>query len=161
MDKEELSSALEDSREELLAALEGLSDEQYCAGGAVGEWSIKDVLAHLVMWEAETIKLLFQARQGLTPTTVHLKDVPDDEQNKIWYEQNKERPLERVLADFDAVRGQTILRLDDFSARDLNDPARYPWLRGKTLSQLVVDYVLEHEQQHARMIRAWRERQQG
>ncbi len=161
MNKEELISALEDSREELLATLEGLSNEQYCADAAVGEWSIKDVLAHLVMWEAETIKLLFQARQGLTPTTVHLKNIPDDEQNKIWHDQTKDRLLERVLADFGAIRGQTILRLDDFSERELSDPTRFVWLRGKTLSQLVVDYVLEHEQVHARMIRAWREHQQG
>jgi hypothetical protein len=161
MDKEELISALEDSREDILEALEGISDEQYLAESSFGDWTLKDLLAHLVMWEAETIKLLFQAHQGMTPTTVHLKNIPDDEQNKIWHSQTKDRPLERILSDFYAIRGQTLLRLDEFSNRELNDPARFAWLRGQTLSQLVVDYVLDHEREHAKMIREWRSRQSG
>lgn len=161
MDKDELISALEDSHEEILNALEGVSPEQYLAEGSFGDWTLKDLLSHLVMWEAETIKLLFQASQGMTPTTVHLRPISDDEQNKIWLDQTRNRPLERVLSDFYAIRGQTIMRLDEFSNQELNDPARFPWLRGKTLSQLVVDYVLDHERVHARTIREWRSSLQG
>lgn len=159
MKKDELITALEDSREEFLSAIEDLPEEQMLVSGAAGVWSIKDILAHLLMWEAETIKLLYQARQGLTPTTVHLNNVSDDDQNRIWHSQLKDRPLDRVLADFSAIREQTIRRLEEFSDKDLSDPSRYVWLRGKTLNQLIKEYILDHEQQHTRAILEWRRHQ--
>jgi hypothetical protein len=161
MRKDELMSALEDSREELLAALEGISSEEVFAEDSEGEWTLKDLLAQLVMWEAETIKLHYQVRRGMPPATVHFKDSPADEQDRIWRAQTKDRALERVLADFYAIRGQTLRRLDDFNDRELNDPARFPWLRGKALSQIVEDTVLVRERELAEMIRVRRSRQAG
>ena len=36
--------------------------------GVVGQWSLKDILVHLTLWEAELVTLLFQARQGQKPS---------------------------------------------------------------------------------------------
>ena len=71
MTKDELLDALEEERENFMEAIAGLSDEELEQPGASGEWSVKDVLSHLSMWEAELIKLLWQARKGQKPTTIH------------------------------------------------------------------------------------------
>ena len=49
-DKEALLQHYRQMREELLAAIEGLSDEQMTARTIDG-WSVKDHLAHLALWD--------------------------------------------------------------------------------------------------------------
>lgn len=44
-------AAVEQERGALEAQLAQLSDEQNTMPGVVGDWPVKDVLAHLVAWE--------------------------------------------------------------------------------------------------------------
>lgn len=130
MNKNDLIQALNRSRERLLRAIEGLEASQLTQPGAVGIWSVKDVLAHLAMWEAQTVTLLYQVRQGMKPTTLHLKTFDNDQQNAQWYEQAKDRPWEQVWADFQGVRVQTLRRLDAFDDHELSSPtASLGWER--------------------------------
>src|SRR3954452_799225 len=45
----------------------GLSDEQLVETGVVGDWSIKDVLAHITTWEGEALKYLPVILEGKRP----------------------------------------------------------------------------------------------
>lgn len=156
MAKEDIIRTLETKREDLMDSLDGLSPEQMEISNAVGKWSIKDILSHLLMWEAQTVQLLFQARQGIKPTTLHLKQFNCDDQNDIWYQQTKDRPFDRVWQDFSHIREQTIQRLEQFSSEELETPNFFPWLKSQSLSQLVLDYTVEHDREHEESIRAWR-----
>lgn len=158
MNKVELLEKLERQRESFLQAIEGLSDDDLHASGVVGDWSVKDIMAHLTTWEAELVKLLWQARQGVRPTTIHMNNVPVDEQNERWYQALKARPLERVLDDFHGVREQTLRRVQAFSDKDLTDPDRYPWLGGVPLWRWIAGDSFEHEAEHSADILAWRRR---
>lgn len=158
MNKEELLAALEHSRVEFLKSIEGLPDEKLLEPGVVGEWSVKDILAHLSRWEAELVTLLFQAEKGLTPATALNTGMPFDEQNAKWHAQTKDRPLERVWADFDGVRKQTIRRVGSFSDRDLTDPQRFEWLKGTPLVDWITGDSTEHDAEHSAQIREWRQR---
>ncbi len=157
MNKEELLAALEEGRESFLEVIEGLSDENMQLPGAVGGWSVKDVLAHLSRWEAELIKQLWQLSQGQRPTTVHFSGQSDDEINARWHEESRSRELERVLEDFHGVRTQTIRRVEAFSEKDLSEPGRYRWLDNTPLWKVVAESSWEHEAEHAVQIHAWRE----
>jgi hypothetical protein len=156
MTKDEILEALEDEREKFLDAIEGLSDEALQEPGMVGEWSVKDVLSHLIAWEAELVKLLWQAKQGIDPGSAHFGGKSVDELNAAWYAEFQARPLEQVQADFQAVRRQTERRVEAFLDKDLNDPGRYPWLEGHPLWEWVAGDSFEHEAEHAAQIRAWR-----
>jgi uncharacterized damage-inducible protein DinB len=158
--KNELYQALNHSRERLLRAIEGLDATHLTQPGAVGIWSVKDVLAHLAMWEAQTVTLLYQVRQGMKPTTLHLKTFDTDQQNAQWYEQAKDRPWEQVWADFQGVRVQTLRRLDAFNEDELSSPTRFPWL-GMSLADLVYEWVVQHEEDHAADLETWRQRLEG
>lgn len=156
MVKEDVVRALETKREDLMDSLGGLTPEQMEISNAIGKWSIKDILSHLLMWESQTVQLLYQAQQGMKPTTLHFKQFNCDDQNEIWYQQTKDRPLERVWEDFIHIRVQTIQRVKEYSSEELDNPNLYPWLKGQALSQLVLDYTVEHDREHEGAIRAWR-----
>lgn len=157
MKKAELIEALSLSRADFIEIIAGLSDEEMEQPGQVGNWSIKDVLAHLNMWEAESIKMLFQAGQGSKPTTLHFKQVDDDAVNAQWYAESKDRSLEAILDDFEGVRNQLIRRLETFKDSELNEVGYFPWLKNQSLSDLIISYTIEHETEHAANIRTWRQ----
>jgi hypothetical protein len=94
MNKDEISDALEDERENFLEAIDGLSAEQLQTSGVVGEWSVKDIMIHLSAWEAELVKLLWQARQGQKPTTLHFSQIDTDAINQQWFENYRSRSME-------------------------------------------------------------------
>ena len=159
MDKEEIIQTLEDSRENFLDAIESLSEEEM-EKPVFDQWSVKDILAHITMWEAELVKLLFQARQGIKPSTVHFSKESVDKRNEKWYRQNKDRSLEQVLDDFHGVRNQTIRRVEAYSNKELNDPNRYTWQQGTPLWRWIASDSFVHENEHAAQIWAWREEKQ-
>lgn len=157
MNKQDLIHALETSREEMLAALEGLPDDAYLIPGVNEDWSIKDILAHLVMWEAQIITLLFRAKSMPAPNTAHFGPESTEALNDRWYRQQKERPLVQVLEDFEGIREQTIRRLDDYTDAQLNNPKFFPWLDGRPLWKWIAEETFEHERDHTAQIRAWRQ----
>lgn len=158
MTKDEIFEALEDEREKFLDAIEGLSDDAMQEPGVNGEWTVKDILSHLIAWEAEQVKLLWQAKQGIEPSSAHFSGRSVDELNSAWYEEFHARPLDRILADFQAIRKQTERRVNAFSDKDFNDPQRYSWLKGIPLWEWVAGDSFKHEAEHAAQIRAWRVR---
>lgn len=155
MNKAELIEALNREREKILDLLEAVPEEDYEKPGVAGEWSLKDLIAHLSLWEGEVVRLLWQLKSGQKPSTAQFRPQPVDEINKLWYQQMKDRPLERILDDFHAVRTQTIRRIEDFSDRDLTDPQRYPWSKGKALWEWIANDSFLHEAEHTEQIRAW------
>ena len=158
MNKAELIDALEGERQRFEAVLDELSDEAFEQPGVVDAWSIKDLLAHITMWEAELVKLIWQAQQGRRPTTVHFQAMPVDERNEKWQQQNKSRPLEAVLIDFHGVRRQTIRRVKELTEKDLTDPQRFPWLSNQPLWQWIATDSFEHEAEHREQIQKWLEK---
>jgi hypothetical protein len=158
MEKNELLKELITTREEFRQAVEDLPDEALLEAGVIGNWSIKDIMVHIMLWESELVKLLWEVQQGRKPTTIHFQDQNFDETNARWYQENKNRPLDIVLEDFEGVRRQTIRRLEAVSTGDLKDPGRFPWLKDSPLWQWVKNDTFGHESEHIEQIRAWRQK---
>jgi hypothetical protein len=156
MTKDELLDALEDERENFLDAIDGLSDEALLEPALAGGRSVKDVMIHISAWEAELVKLLWQVKQGDQPSTVHFSSVDVDARNEEWFTAYHDRPLPRVLDDFAAVRKQTVRRVEGLSDKDLNDPDRYDWLKGRPLWEWIAGDSFEHDAEHAAQIKEWR-----
>ena len=155
MNKDQLLDALEDERENFLDAIEGLTDDKLNEPGVVGDWSVKDIIFHLSMWEADLITLLWQLSQGEKPSTAYFTNPSIDEINAAWQEISKTRSLDQVMADFASVRKQTFRRVRLIPEEDLNDPKRYPWLEGSPLWKWIAGDSFEHENEHATQIRDW------
>ncbi len=159
MEKEKLLSALTTGRADFLKAIQGLSDLEMQTPGVVEQWSVKDILVHLTRWEAEIIKLLWQAKRGITPTTAHFSQTPVDDLNERWYKESQTRSLKIAMDDYLGVRKQTVRGVEEISQPVLINPQQYAWLDGKPLWEWIAGDSFEHEAEHAEQIRAWQSRQ--
>jgi uncharacterized damage-inducible protein DinB len=162
MTKQELLSAMASARAELLEAIAGLSDEQLLEPGVAGPWSVRDVLQHISLWEAELVRLLAHVEQGRKPIGERWSGNLDlDALNAKWHAETADRPLDRVQDDFHAVRRQTLRRLETLSDGDLERVRPQAWLRKRPLWQWIAEETFEHDAEHAAEIRAWRRARAG
>jgi uncharacterized protein (TIGR03083 family) len=153
--KSELLVLIQKERSDFEAALAGLTPEQMTAPGVMGEWSVKDILGHIAMWESRLVTILYSVERGVAPKMLRSSDV--DKVNAESYAEQRERPFDRVLADFHAVHAQLLKRLDTLEECDLSDPKRFEWMEGEPLEKLVAADTFEHYAEHRPMIEAWRQ----
>lgn len=157
MPKADIIDDLRVARAKLLQALDGLTNEQMLQVGVVGLWSVKDVLAHLVAWEAELVTAFSRLEQHKRqpPRIVEIDDI--DEWNEEQYHTNAARSLDVVLEDFHGVHKHLVAAIEDLDDRTLDDNRRWPWMEGEPLSYLISENAIWHEDEHADNIRVWRE----
>jgi hypothetical protein len=156
MNREALLAALENTREEFLEVIEGLDADMLQRPGMAGGWSVKDLLHHLSRWEAELVRLLWQASTGQPTRSALTEPVDEDQVNLAWLREGRTRLLESVLDDFHAVRAQTMRRVEALSDDDLANPKRYSWQEGALLWKWIAGDSFEHEAEHLPNLRAWR-----
>ncbi len=161
MTKQEILDAMSDSHTKLLKSIDGLDPTAMQEPGVVGEWSVRDLLAHITRWEAELIRLLFQLKQGQVPDFPTLAEPDFDKINARFQKESLGRPLELILADFQTVRKQTQRRLDEYTEQELSDPACYPALKGNALLGYIVGNTYDHEAEHTAQILDWRAKHEG
>ncbi len=152
----ELLACLRESRARLEAALVGLTDAQFNAPGAMDDWTIKDLLAHLTAWEVELVTLVGRWQLGQKPNPLADDDKEVARLNAKWHTAYKDRPLDRVLADWRGVRQQTLRQVERLSDADLNAPRK--WLNGGTLADTIKSETIEHEAEHLEHILGWRKK---
>ncbi len=157
MNKAELLTALKDEREKFLQAIAGLTDDELAEAKVMGEWTIKDLMAHLTVWESELVTLLAFTRQGKRPANLQGLTGSTDEVNAKWYAEYKARPLDRVLADFHGVRKQTLRQVESLTDKEMVE-SKYPWLKGEPMWKWIADDSFAHETEHIEHIRAWRKK---
>ena len=156
MTKQELISTIEAERAKLEGVIGTLSPEQMNEPNAVGEWSVKDTLAHLAMWSSRSITVVYQAEQGQKAEEIDEMFDDADALNAADYETQKDRPLERILSDLRGTHNQLLRRLSAWNEADLFDQTLYSWLRGQSLGDFLVDAV-GHAAAHRKLIEQWRQ----
>ena len=156
MTNAELRAELEQSRAALEKLIGDLSEGELLRPAAVGEWSVRDVLQHLSIWEAEAIQFILGFRRGRRPPSERFTGEVDA-LNAKWHAATRDRPLDRVLADFHAVRKQTLKQIEDLTEDELSRPKPFPWMKGRPLAEWIAEDTYLHEQEHAEQIRRWRE----
>lgn len=150
MTTQELLIRMAASRTRLLAAIEGLTPDDMLQPGAVDDWSVKDVLAHIAAWQSRLVRLLFQLSRNQKAQTDRRTL---DEINAEIYAQQKDRALDLVLADFHGVYEQVRLRV-----AQLDDQALRQRIGQSTLEEIIRSDTDEHEDEHAAQLVAWRQR---
>ena len=159
---ENILDELDNSRESLLVAIESLSDEALLEKHAVADWSVVDVLINLTAWEAELVTGLMQIEKKLRPDRLLAALKNPQAYDHLRYEETQDRDLDQVFLDLQQVRIQVEEWLLEFSERDLSDPQRYKWFRGKSLSDIIAATTFKREQafipQLAAYAQEWLER---
>lgn len=104
-----------------------------------GGLSVKDVAAHLRAWQLVTIARLEAAQSGRAPVyPAWASGDPDDEpatdrMNREIYDVWRARPWEEVFRAWRDGWLRVLALAEAVPADALTDPARYPWLNGHAL----------------------------
>lgn len=117
--------------------------------GVIGEWSVKDIIAHVSTWEEEALKSLPLLMQGLRPS--RYKDLYGglDAFNALMAEKKQGLSLSEILEQSSTVHQQLIAFINDV-------PDEYFKTETRIRRRLRLD-TYSHYPMHARAILAWRE----
>ncbi len=154
MQREELLAQLEAVRGKVEDLLAGLSPAQMVTPGVLGGWSVKDMLAHITAWEVDALTNLGKVKRGVKPGTTRWTAAKIQAQNEQWHAEMKDRPMERVLADFRGARRQTRRLLEGMSDQEAQAPAA--WLQGRSVVEYIDSHTSDHEAEHLEHLRGWR-----
>jgi uncharacterized damage-inducible protein DinB len=112
MSVQQLLDEITGNRAELLAAITGLDEETLDRKGVVGEWSIKNVLAHLTGWEAWLIDVMPEAlASGVTPERAQRALREMDAWNAEQVTEREEYTPDEQLTELERTRDELIARL--------------------------------------------------
>ena len=132
-----------------------ISDDQMTQPGVAGEWSVKDVVAHLTAWRRRTVaRFHAAARHQPDPTPEWPPDLQTDDEINAWFAAaDRDRPLAAVLSDSRAVYDQMVAAIAAMPEADLHDASRFPWWGDETWNGAAL-YGHFHEE-HEADLRAW------
>ncbi len=152
--KEHILAALNSQFQRWDALLTHLDEEQLAATQDDGDWSIKDVVAHLWAWRQRSIARLEAAVYDHEPEfPAWLPDLdPDaagspDRINAWIYETYRERPWSTVYQNWRDGFGRFLALGEQITERELLDGSRYPWLAGHSLAAVLIASY-DHHQEH-------------
>src|SRR2546428_13699718 len=107
MDKQQLLKQLEKAWAAIKESYADLSDSQLTEPGVMGNWSVKDILAHVTTWEEEALKYLPLIVKGGRPPR-YIKYGGIDAFNAQMTEQKRGLSLSDVLRQLDETHRRLI-----------------------------------------------------
>lgn len=150
-----LAGELNDAREKLLDSFAGLSDEEMAMPGVAGDWSVRDILAHLAAWDRETTEMFRGMLQGERPPFLDL----DEEGIELFNHERHTAALGGTIAEavsgLQSAREELVELLREVDNAKLFAPA--PGDESADLSiAACISATADHDDEHAEMIEAWR-----
>ncbi|MFC2095558.1 DinB family protein [Candidatus Bipolaricaulota bacterium] len=148
----ELLDLVEQTFESWRQLLESVPESKYEQPDVSGNWSVKDIIAHIT-WHEEQMVTIMEARALIGSDWWEL---PMHERNAKIYEEYKSAPLADVLDDAAATHQQLVHWVGTLEDADLNEPGRFEemppdWLFGDILSQ----NTYSHYGDHASSVAKW------
>ena len=120
--------------------------------GVDGDWTVRDVIAHITWHEKEMLELLRSRRLAGS----QLWTLPLNERNSAIFEENRHRSLDDVLQEARQVYPQLLAEIERLEDADLTDPARIADMPPDwKLYNLLADNTYDHYNDHSTDLRAW------
>ncbi|MFN8475487.1 MAG: ClbS/DfsB family four-helix bundle protein [Anaerolineae bacterium] len=160
-DKQQVMARLGEMLSRWEGLLAGMTEEELTAPLVPSDWSIKDVMAHLWVWQQRTIARTEAAVVGGEPEFPQWPsgldpDSEDDVQRiNAWnYERKREQPWPTVHQEWSDGFRRLLDLADKVPEQDLLAVGRYPWLKDYSLA-LILDASREHHEEHLDDLLAW------
>jgi hypothetical protein len=144
--KTDLLAAIEKERGALETYLETLTPEQMTEPGLMGEWSAKDILAHLVEWEQMVLSWHAAGLRGETPDlpAPGFKWSQTPALNQQIFEKHKDRSLDDVMVQFQASHQEILGVIQGLSNEELFTAGQFAWTKKNTLGTYFVSATSSH-----------------
>jgi len=152
LDRPRLLERIDTAWRALHGAYDGLSEARLQEPGANGDWSVKDILAHVTTWEEEALKYLPLIREGGRPPR-YVTFGGIDAFNARMREQKRGLTLADVVRQADVIHRRLLRYLEGVPEEQFVRETRFR-------RRLRLDSY-GHYLEHAKAIRAWRLRLEG
>ena len=156
MNKSELLNWLQEEYQKWEAFLDQIGEAPMDQPGVAGDWSMKDIVAHLTGWNRWLVVRLQAAQRGepepLPPWPANVQT--EDEINAWIYESNRGRSLREVLVEMHQVHQQLLTVIESLPDDVRIEPEwRLVWLGDQRFP--VGEFFDHFHDDHEPDIRAW------
>jgi len=103
---------LDHAWQDLLASYAGLPKADLLAPGPGGDWSVRDIIAHVTWWEQEALTHLPVILAGERPPRYSVRYGGLDAFNSLKHAQTRGQPLDEVLRRRDQVHERLVAYLN-------------------------------------------------
>jgi hypothetical protein len=168
VNKQTFLETLIEGRREWQALLDEVGEQRLLQPGVTGHWSVKDIIAHIAVWERWGAALTRAAtarrpatfvEQFTTELTPELDAMPFDEFNEWMVAQSHNQPVKAVIDDEQQIYEELVASVTEMSEDDLTDPERqFPgmeWKGSRPMWDLLANQSYSHYRLHAADIRSW------
>ena len=157
--KASLLHELRAARAEWDALMAVVGEGRMTEPGAAGDWSVKDVMAHLTSYSRWFVNASEAHFRGELPPLDGTEGMDFEQRNLFWHQQARDRSLADVQAESQQVFSRLLEVVQAHSEEFLTQPQQFenapePLLIWKMLE----GDGYEHYRDHMRSIRAWLER---
>ena len=153
--KKELLESIRTTRADLVTKFSKLTPQQMVWPGSMDNWSVKDILAHLVDWEQRLIGWYQAGLEGEIPETpapgYTWRALP--ELNRHGYERHKNDALEDVLEQFENSYLDILTLVEGMGEQEIFEPNYYPWTGNSALLTWIAANTSSHYNWARRNIR--------
>jgi hypothetical protein len=153
--KAELLERTRQEYDKLEQALGGLSEAQISAAPD-GDWSVKDLLAHIAAWQQILLRFHIGKRpfaEAAPGIGVDYASSDVDTINDALYQRDRDRTLSDVLDTFRRSHQQTMVAIEGMSETELSQPYTPP---GRDRGGQIIDWIAgdtyEHYMEHRETI---------
>ena len=149
----EIFADLARTRAALLDVIAGLDEAALDRKGVVGEWSIKNVLAHIAAWEAWVIQALpVRLATGKTPGDFLARVQDEDRFNAEEVAEREELTPGEQLMELERTRAELLAYVAGLDAAALE--RAHPWdTWAGTLPEYLLAALRDHEDEHIEDLR--------
>lgn len=167
-DRADLRAKMEVGRADWEALVASVGDERMELPGAEGHWSVRDIVAHVTLFDRFTAGLLTAAIEGREAEPRELYDVADlavipegvwqlplDERNEVFRSWYAPLPLDELLALSRRAHDDLLATVDRLSDEQLLTPGWLPQAKDRSLLEIIPYQCYRHYHTHAPAIERW------
>jgi hypothetical protein len=154
MTKADVLERMQNGYRALSEVLAGLSPAQMEEAGVQGDWSAKDIVAHMAEWDRRLVSWLEEIQRGTLPRQA-VDSSDTDQVNDEIYRLNKDKPVGVVLADFRLTHRAALNAVSRVPDETLETPPVFEGYADFDLRQLIAWETWEHYQEHGEAIADW------
>jgi hypothetical protein len=152
----QLVAAMHAARSDWDALLAEVGQARWEQPGVAGDWSIKDIIAHITYFENWATEVTGAIERGEPLPTSPYKGMEIDQENALIYQRYHARPLAEVVHESQAAFLRSLdvvqrLHDEDLYSLEFTRPAGVDWI----VFDLLEGDTFEHYREHTLSVRAW------
>ena len=120
-----------------------------------GDWTVKDILSHIIAWEQNMIRWIDITLSGGSPGDFPETRETLDALNEAQYQRDKENDLTEVISNFSSSYAQSLTLAENVNEEEINDTDSFAWRNGRPLWYIIAANTYWHYEEHFELFEKW------